>query len=229
MWRVLILILLAGPALAEGGILDAKYAEPTTRYGHDALGPGFEWGAIDIRTAELNLRLVLPQDLVFEDTAPRLVDLDRDGQNEVLVVESHLEQGARLALWGPNGRIAAGPFIGQSFRWLAVIGAADFNGDGLTEIAYIETPHLGKVLKVMRREGDRLVEIASLGGLTNHHFGSSVIESAILECGSSATILTADDGWANVMATRMEGKRLVTRRVGPYEGPESFQNLPDCN
>ena len=229
MWRILILILLAGPALAEGGILDAKYAGPTTRYGHDALGPGFEWGAIDIQTAELNLRLVLPEELVFEDTAPRLVDLDRDGQNEVLVVESHRDQGSRLALWGPKGRIAAGPFIGQRFRWLAVIGAADFNGDGQDEVAYIETPHLGKTLKVLRRDGQTLSEIASLEGLTNHHLGSSVIESAILTCEGLPLMLTADAAWQNIMATRMDGDELTTRPVGAYDGPASIAQYADCD
>ena len=60
----------------------------------------------------------------------------------MIVVESHAAR-ARLAVWGAGGRLAAIPFIGTRFRWLAPLGAADLDGDGRVEIAYAETPHPG--------------------------------------------------------------------------------------
>jgi hypothetical protein len=149
--------------------------------------------------------------------------------NEVLLVESSLTQGSRLALWGPGGRMAAGEFIGERHRWLAVIGAADFDGDGAAEVAYIETPHLRKTLKIARLNGDHFDVVAQATGLTNHRFGSEIIESAILSCGTHAVILTANAEWSQVIGTRFEDGKLVSNPVAPYQGPSSFQNLPDCN
>jgi hypothetical protein len=236
-WLVACLCL-SGPALADPVIMSAEFSDPVTRYGHDALGAGHEWGALTLRidlcpqcAANKAVERVfrLPEDMVFEDLTPRMVDTDRDGELEVLLVESSLTQGARPALWGPGGRIASGAYIGQSYRWLAMIGAADFDGDGIVELAWIETPHLGKILKIARREGDKIVVLASKAGLTNHHFGLGVIESAIVNCGTSATILTADANWSQVVATRFVDEKLTSVPVGPYSGPDDFQNLPDCN
>ena len=39
----------------------------------------------------------LPQDRVFEDLEPRLFDVDRDGDFEVIVIESSAYEGARQA------------------------------------------------------------------------------------------------------------------------------------
>lgn len=70
-----------------------------------------------------------------------------DGIVEVVVAESDESNGSRLAVWevivaasdGPKlVRGAAGSFIGTRFCWLAPIGAADFDGDGLVELAYVE-------------------------------------------------------------------------------------------
>ena len=175
------------------------------------------------------LRFTLPETLVFEDTAPRLADLTGDGRPEVLVVESSLTLGSRMAVYSPKGRMAATAHIGARNRWLAPVGAADLDGDGTLEVAYVETPHLGKVLKVVRLSGDRLEPVAELPGLTNHHLGSAVIEGAILSCGSSAVMLVADAGWGQVMAVRLEQGALVATPFRPYEGPDSFSNPPICN
>lgn len=207
----------------------AGFSTPVTRYGHNALGEGHEWGALRGSSIGIPYLHVLPDDLVFEDLKPQITDLNRDGQPEALVVEASLTKGARLALWDQTGRLAAGPFIGQKNRWLAVIGAADFDGDGVTEVAYVETPHIAPVLKLVHLSGDSFVTIAEVKGLTNHRFGADVIESAILTCGRSAVILTANADWTKVIATRFERGTLISAEVGPYLGADSFRNLPICN
>jgi hypothetical protein len=207
----------------------AGFADPVTRYGHDALGKGHEWGALQGSHIGAPYRHVLPADLVFEDLSPQITDLDRNGSPEALVVEASLTKGARLALWDQSGRLAAGPFIGEKNRWLAVIGAADFDGDGVTEVAYVETPHIAPVLKLVHLDGDSFVTIAEVKGLTNHRFGEDVIESAIIRCGNSAVILTANADWTKVIASRFENGALISTDFGPYVGEDSFRNLPICN
>ncbi|WP_170063323.1 FG-GAP repeat domain-containing protein [Albidovulum inexpectatum] len=212
----------------------AEYAAPTTRYPHGALGDPVEHGQMRVRLSDGRaLTATLPEDLVFEDTAPRLSDLDGDGSAEIIVVESHADQGARLAVWHLNDtgltRAAATPFIGRRFRWLAPTGAADLDEDGRVEIAYVETPHLGRVLKVLRWQDGQLVPVAKIGGVSNHRFGQSVIEGRIARCDGQPTILLADAGWRRVVGARLHGNALSLSDLGPYRGPQSFQAVAGCD
>jgi len=175
---VLLLALWAGAAQADPfSIASARYEAPTERYPHGALGDPIEWGALVLQSETGAVRrLTLPESAVFEDTAPRLFDVDRDGMMEVIAVESDTKRCARLAIYGPDGMIAATPYIGTRFRWLAPLVAADLDGDGWIEIAYIDRPHLAKVLRVWRFENGVLHPVAEASGLTNHQFGADVIE-----------------------------------------------------
>ncbi|MDP2740052.1 MAG: VCBS repeat-containing protein, partial [Pseudorhodobacter sp.] len=107
-WRAALplLVMLAAPAAAET-VTAAQYETPTARYGHGALANG-EWADMVLQLSSGEVRRIsLPDELVFEDTAPRLVDLTADGVVEVVAVESHRDLGSRLVVWGPEGRIAA--------------------------------------------------------------------------------------------------------------------------
>lgn len=218
-----------GVASADG-VRAAEYAVPSTRYDHDALGPGHEWAMLVIHGDDGKSRFYQnDSEIVFEDTAPRLVDADGDGDSEALVVESSHAEGSRLAIWTRNGRLAATGFLGRRHRWLAPIAAADLDGDGRVEIAYVETPHLGKVLRIVRLEGDRLVPVAGAQGLTNHRFGEPFIQGRIATCDGRATILTADADWTRVVATTLSQGALSSRDLGPYRGAGSFRRLKGCD
>ncbi|MBC7139306.1 MAG: VCBS repeat-containing protein [Defluviimonas sp.] len=222
-----VLALLPLPAPA-GQIRAASYAAATDRYPHGALGDDLEWGALVLTLGAGRRRFTLPPDLVFEDTAPRLADLDGDGAPEVIVVESHASRGARLAVWGAEGRIAASPFIGTRFRWLAPLGAADLDGDGRVEIAYVETPHLGRSLRLVRLEGDRLVPLAAASGHSNHRFGDASLQGGIALCPGGAVVVTADALWRRVLHSRWQGGALTTAEAGRYTGPGSLAPAAAC-
>lgn len=167
------------PALAPGNgrIAEAWLIAPTARYDHAALGDAIEAGGLLVRLREGGeCRLLLPQSEVFEDLRPRLVDLDRDGENEIIVVRASLEQGAVLTVYGLVGNevklVAEGPPGLGRHRWLNPVGAADFDGDGVVEIAYVETPHQGGVLRIVSLQGGALVEEASYANVSNHVPGS---------------------------------------------------------
>ena len=131
---------LASAAMAVG-VTEARYLEPTDRYGHAILGDAIEWGALEMQTADGPVLIRLPETHVFEDTAPRLADLDGDGDFEVIVVETAIAEGARLSVYDETGLVAATPHIGRTHRWLAPVGAVDLDGDGAVEIAYVDRPH----------------------------------------------------------------------------------------
>ncbi|MCV2868239.1 VCBS repeat-containing protein [Defluviimonas sp. WL0002] len=225
----LALVLAGSPEGASATITQARFDEPTTRYDHGVLGDEIEYGALVLTTTRGPLRIRLPEDRVFEDIAPRLADLDADGAPEVIVVETDIERGARLSVYGEDGLIAATPYIGTRHRWLAPVGAADVDGDGRAEIAYVETPHLGKILKVVRLEGDRLLPVAQTSGMTNHRIGDAFIQGGIALCGGRLVFLTADADWSRVMATELVEGRLRSHSIGTYRGAESLEGPQGCS
>ncbi|MDG4648571.1 VCBS repeat-containing protein [Roseibacterium sp. SDUM158017] len=209
--------------LAQGPVA-AWYEDPTTRYAHGVLGDAIEAGTLAVQLGPsedcATARLVLPETEVFEDIAPRLSDIDGDGRAEIIVVRSHLDRGARLAVYAADARglrlLAATPAIGRPNRWLAPIGAADLDGDGAVEIAYVDRPHLAMILRVWRYDAGRLTEVAAASGLTNHRIGEAFLSGGLRDCGRGPEIVTADAGWTRLVATRLTRDGLVARDIGPW-------------
>lgn len=226
------------PAAAQDRqvILDAELIEPTTRYAHGVLGDAVEWGALRIRTSACpecgdpseTHEIRLPQSSVFEDIAARIVDADGDGLPEILVVESSLEFGARLALYTEAGLMAATPWIGRPNRWLAPVGAGDMDGDGRVELAYVDRPHLARTLRVWRLEDGALREVAEpMANVSNHRIGEDFITGGMRECGGRAEAIVATADWQELLAVRMQGSRLVARSLGAFS-PQAAALALDC-
>lgn len=227
----------AGARAEATDVRAARYAEPTTRYPHGVLGDEAEWGALvlDVVTCpaceEPQMRQIvirLPETRVFEDVAPRLADPDDDGLSEAVVVESDRDLGARLAIYDADGLVAATPFIGQRFRWLAPVAVADLDGDGRTELAYVDRPHLARTLRVWRLEAGRMVELAALEGVTNHRIGETDIAGGLRDCGTGPEMILADAGWSRLLAVRFDGTALSARDIGPHSGRASFARALEC-
>lgn len=168
-------------AAAADPIVSARYAGPTDRYNHGVLGDRIEWSSLIVRTASgRQSRFDIQDASVFEDIAPRLADIDGDGLPEAWVIRSDATDGARLEAYGlADGALSpryAGPAIGTGFRWLNPLGIGDFDGDGAPEAAYIETPHIGGILTVVRPEGDRLQIVARAQSYSTHAIGSTQLD-----------------------------------------------------
>ena len=223
------LALLCATDASAQEITAASYADPTTRYAHGVLGDAVEWGALRLDLSDgRRVKITLPDTLVFEDTAPRLADLDGDGGPEVIVVEAALDRGARLAVYDQTGRITATPHIGRANRWLAPVGAADLDGEGAVEIAYIDRPHLAKTLRVWRYRDRRLVHVADAPGLTNHRIGWDFIPGGIRDCGTGPEIVTAKADWSAIMVTRLKAGQLASTALRAYDGPDSLNVALTC-
>jgi len=204
------------PGFGMGELAAAWLTGPTRRYGHGVLGDSVEAdGLLVIGRDGRRFTLSLPEDSVFEDLQPRLADLDGDGRDEVVVVRSTVAAGAALAVLGVvDGALrlrAETPPIGRPYRWLNPLGAGDFDGDGRTEVAYVETPHIGGILRIWRLEGGRLVQLGSLRGFSNHAIGSRALGlSALLDLDGdgSVDLLVPDAG--------RRGLRLVSFAGGAF-------------
>ncbi|QUJ77162.1 VCBS repeat-containing protein [Sulfitobacter albidus] len=232
------LALLVPVAAGAQDIVSARYTDPTTRYPHGVLGDTVEHAGLEVTLGDGSRRTLLwPQEIVFEDTAPRVMDLSGDGAPEVIVVESDQNLGARLAVYtmrdGALTLFAAGPFIGQRFRWLAVVGAGDLNGDGRLEIAYVDRPHLAKTLRVMRVEridsvNHVLREVANRPGLTNHRIGERDIAGGIRDCGQGPEMILATADWARLVAVTFDGTTTQARDIGRHRDRASFAAALAC-
>jgi hypothetical protein len=222
----------ASSAFAD--IISAKFSDPTTRYNHGILGDAIEYGSLHISVTDkvtgtnTTVTIELPWDHVFEDIKPRLADIDGDGDFEVIVIETDVSKGAALAVYDAFGKLAETPHIGQSHRWLAPVGIADFNGDGDIDIAYIDRPHLAKRLRVWSYRNGKLVKTARAKNLTNHKIGWDFIAGGVRDCGTGPEIITANGSWRKIMSTRMNGVTLRSETIGPYNGPDSLKAALGC-
>ncbi|MEQ6247444.1 VCBS repeat-containing protein [Sulfitobacter sp. HNIBRBA3233] len=219
-------------ALAQGwqtaALEAAEYGAPTERYPHGVLGDDTEYGSLTLHYGSARLTITLPQTRVFEDVAPRLADVDGDGRREAVVVESDQSLGARLAIYNGGGLLAATPFIGQRFRWLAPVAIADLDGDGRIELAYIDRPHLAKTLRVWRMENGTLREIATRTGLTNHRIGERDIAGGLRLCADRPEMVLATADWSRLVAVRFDGASAEVRDIGPQTGRASFARAMGC-
>jgi hypothetical protein len=242
-WRGLIVgfvaALAATPVLATppNVVVKAEYAEPTTRYDHGILGDAIEWGALKLtvdtcfdceNSALREFTIRLPENRVFEDIAPRIVTVVNEGGTEVLVVETDLNKGARLALYDASGLITATPFTGRPHRWLAPIGAADLDGDGSIELAYVDRPHLARLIRVWRYNDGNLELAGELQGFTNHAIGEDTIAGGLRNCGNGPEMIVADAAWQNVVAVTFAHGKFKTKILAPHKGRKTFKAALDC-
>ncbi len=230
--------LVASAAQAEV-IVAADYVNPTERYAHGILGDKIEFAGLRVTLSNGAERTAIwPELVVFEDTNPRLVDLDGDGAPEVITVESHALAGARLAIWGIDATDRLVPyahteFYGTPFRWLAIAGAADLDDDGFAEIAYIDRPHLAKRLMVWRYRPQgastgTLELVATQDGLTNHRIGERDIGGGLRRCDNGLEIITANADWSRVIASRLVDGAIATDDLGPHSGRASLDAALGC-
>ncbi|MEM7508699.1 MAG: VCBS repeat-containing protein [Pseudomonadota bacterium] len=183
----------------------------------------------------------LPDDRVFEDVEARIANLSRDVDDNgrpidhIAVVEASRSAGAALSVYGiVAGRIekiASTPHVGRPFRWRAVAGIADFDGDGQSDIAEVVTPHLAGILRFWTLRDGELVEIAEpLPGFSNHRIGEGFITSDVRICDGIAELFLPDLAWQRLVAVRLEdGGKNDLKRIVAHKTKMSPQDAaPDC-
>jgi hypothetical protein len=210
--------------LSAEGIASGHYRTPTLRYGHFALGPPHEYAElVAVSRSGAQASYALPEDEVFEDIAPRVVSMSADAPAQLLTIVSSRSAGARLVLFalreGTLIRSAQSKPIGTPNRWLNPVAVADLDGDGSAEIAAVITPHIGGTLKVFRLAGAELIEIAALGGFSNHAYGSPITAlSGVATIAGRAHLIVPDFARQNLRVVAYENGQLRERGRCAVEG-----------
>lgn len=214
------------------GLAWAWLGSPTRRYPHTALGSAVHAGSVHVLAATGSGRRQevvynLPLHRVFEDRVPRLVDLNGDGRDELLLIEADALRGAALVVLGLSGKgtaaaplqlveLARGPYAGSTFRWLNPVGVADFDGDGRLDVASITTPHIGGMLFLYHYRPPHLVPFAKAMDVSNHKMG--VVEQRL------SVIVQRPGAWPTIIVPDMTHRALHALR---WEAPGQWKELAD--
>ena len=185
-------------SVAAQGSKDIAWAwlgTPTSRYPHRSLSSPVHAASLHIKTASgQDVVYTLPFHRVFEDLIVRLHDLNGDGRDEMIVVESDALRGSAIVVLGlrllPAKRglnastaiveLARSAHTGGTFYWLNPVGVADFDGDGKLDIASVTTPHVGGVLTLYRYSPPKLEPFAKAMDTSNHRMGDPEQNLAVI-------------------------------------------------
>ncbi len=153
----------------------AQYAMPTEKYNHGILGDKTEAEQLVVVVDGVFYSYKLPEDYVFEDIRPRLYDVDGDSELEFITIRTNVLRGAGIAIYKITGEqlleYAFVPEIGTSHRWLNIVAINDLDNDGVVELVWIETPHIGGIIKAAKIKEGTLQVLSERSQYSNHAIG----------------------------------------------------------
>ena len=164
-------------------------SEGTERYRHGALGDRVEAASVTVIDVAANVlairfRYVVKPPAVIEDLIPVFAPIGEGTRAALVMVKSAARQGSSVLVlgWREGGldTLAEGPALGQSNRWVHVIGAADVTGDQVPELIVTNTPHVAGVLVAYERRAAALVPMAKALGYSSHALGSRNEDQAVI-------------------------------------------------
>jgi hypothetical protein len=220
----------------------AWLGSPTARYPHKALGSAVHAATLHVKAASTQeLVYTLPLHRVFEDLMVRLHDLDGDGRDEMIVIESDALRGSAIVVLGlrpaPKGaggamaivELARSPHTGGTFYWLNPVGVADFDGDGKLDIASVTTPHVGGILTLYHYAPPKLEPFAKVMDTSNHRMGDPEQNLAVIVQlpGVRPTVIVPDMSLTSLHALRWEASAGPAGATGATSATGRWKELAD--
>lgn len=170
----------------------AQYAIPTEKYTHGILGDAIEAEQLVVVVDSIFYEYKLSDDYVYEDIRPRLYDVDGDSNLEFITIRTHVSKGAGIAIYKivdeQLQEYAYLPEIGTSSRWLNVVTINDLDDDGVVEIVWIQTPHIGGIIKAAKVNAGMLHVLSEKSQYSNHAIGERNLCLSVLTEQSNAKV-----------------------------------------
>lgn len=191
----------------------ARYTDPTKRYAHGILGDPIEAGGLFVTRKGKSYHYKLDEAYVFEDLRPRLADVDNDGELEFITIQTSLTMGASVAIYKIKDEklqlYTASPFIGRPSRWLNIAAISDLDEDGKIEIAWVQTPHIGGILRIARVQNGALDLVDEVSGVSNHRIGSRNLCLSVLTTSAEGKTLYLPTNQYD----KIRGFQLIQNRI----------------
>ncbi len=192
----------------------AQYALPTDRYAHGILGDRIEAGALVVAANGQIIDVILDQTYVYEDVRPRLYDVDGDDIPEVITIRTHVDLGAGIIIYKIENNAlveyAQVKEIGLRNRWLNIVSINDLDNDGIIELSWIETPHIGGTLKVAKMSMGDIEPLAEASEYSNHAIGEiNLCLSALTDSPTGRVIYVPNQDRSNIVGFTFESGRLT--------------------
>jgi hypothetical protein len=200
-------------SISEDGTVYAQYAQPTTRYAHGILGDAIEAEQLVVLKNGTIYTQTVADEYVFEDIKPRLVDVDSDGQLEIVTIRTHVKKGAGIMIYKIENdaliEYAWVEEIGAPFRWLNIAAVYDLDGDGTVELAWIQTPHIGGILKVATIQAGKLVVLAESSQYSNHSIGKrNLCLSVVTQIDNATTLYVPTQDRSQIAGFEFTGRSI---------------------
>lgn len=171
----------------------AQYARPTEKYGHGILGDKIEAEQLVVVVDSVFYVHSLQSEYVFEDIRPRLYDVDGDNQLEFITIRTQVSKGAGIVMYKIIDEelveYAHVEEIGARNRWLNIVAIEDLDDDGSIEIAWIQTPHIGGILKVAKVNAGLLTVLSEKSEYSNHAIGERNLCLSVLTEESNGKVI----------------------------------------
>lgn len=205
-------------AISHDSTTYAQYSLPVTRYRHGILGDQIEAGQLVVVLDGKFYDLTLEDTYVFEDIRPRLADVDADGILEIVTIRSHLSNGAGIAIYkiidDELQEYAKVEEIGLANRWLNPVVIGDLDQNGTVELVWIQTPHIGGILKVASFAPGALSVLDETSFYSNHAIGEQNLCLSVLTQEAGQFIFYVPSQNRNqIVGFSWSGSRLVQTSV----------------
>jgi hypothetical protein len=156
--------------------------------------------------------------LVFEDLRPRLYDVDGDGELEIITIRSDLSMGSGIVIYKLEDsqlvEYAILPEIGIPNRWLNLVAINDLDNDGIVEMVWIQTPHIGGILKVAKIQEGTLEVLDETSLYSNHASGDrNLCLSVINEESNQKVVYVPSQERDNIVGFTLTNNELMEFEV----------------
>jgi hypothetical protein len=194
--------------------IQARYISPTNKYSHGILGDEIEAEGLLLIEGSSVHEFYLDSIHVFEDIVPRLNDIDGDGIPEIICIQTNINLGASVAVYqmvdNSLMNYDQSEYIGRAYRWLNIAAISDFDKDGVNEIVWVSTPHIGGVLRLGRIQGERIKVIDSIEGVSNHKISSRNLSLSLLKLyKNKETLYLPSNSFESVIAFQLNGLKIT--------------------